>query len=81
MHSHAQDFADAESFIDYISTSWHREWQRVYSADWEASIPFKDGGVDYRVTYTPTIKLLSILTQGACKGGTPPMNPNSSRGS
>lgn len=45
--------------------AWNAEWQRVYAFDWAESQPFEDGGVDYAVFYTPSIKILSVLSQGA----------------
>ena len=51
--------------MEAVTSTWHSEWRRVYSADWAASIPFRDGGVDYRVVYSPLIKLLCLLTEGA----------------
>ena len=63
-----QDYPDAESFLEAISSLWHKEWQRVYSADRAASIPFQDGDVNYGVVHSPAMKLLCLLTTGACQG-------------
>ena len=62
----SQDFSSTDGFLDAISSAWHREWQRVYSTDRRDTVPFKDGGVDYQVVYTPSIKLWSVVTQGEC---------------
>jgi hypothetical protein len=61
---HMQDFATADEFFEAILKAWHAEWQRVYGFDWAQSQPFEDGGVDYNVFYTPSIKILSVLSQG-----------------
>lgn len=60
-----QDYATADEFFEAILKAWHAEWQRVYSFDWSQSQPFEDGGVDYAVYYTPSIKILSVLAQGS----------------
>ena len=36
----------------------------MYSTDRKDTVPFKDGGVDYEVVYTPSIKFWSVFTQG-----------------
>ncbi len=64
----AQDYATAEEFFDAILSSWQQEWDRVYSCDWAQSRPFEDGGVDYAIYYNPSIKILSVLSQGALFG-------------
>ena len=63
-HTYVQEFATADEFFEAILKAWHAEWQRVYGFDWAQSQPFEDGGVDYNVFYTPSIKILSVLSQG-----------------
>ena len=60
-----QDYATADEFFEAVLQAWNTEWQRVYAFDWAESQPFEDGGVDYAVFYTPSIKILSVLSQGA----------------
>jgi hypothetical protein len=59
-----QDYATADEFLEAVLQAWNAEWQRVYAFDWAESQPFEDGGVDYAVFYTPSIKILSVLSQG-----------------
>jgi hypothetical protein len=59
-----QDYATADEFFEAVLQAWNAEWQRVYAFDWAESQPFEDGGVDYAVFYTPSIKILSVLSQG-----------------
>ena len=64
LYALTQDYATADEFFEAVLQAWNAEWQRVYAFDWAESQPFEDGGVDYAVFYTPSIKILSILSQG-----------------